>query len=681
MRTRALSSSLLLIAGLAAGAASGQTRWPSLEEQLARDRVPAGSALAKLIAQNQDFQLLHPGEARDEAGVPPWLRVLWRKKHPESEFSPVTGGYPLVIKEIHEWMVHHPDLPAREPETGAAAAASKAASLGSDLDISGARGNAESDIRINPWDPDRIISSANNLTFGTGMAVFYSHDGGTTWKQTTLIPFPEDEFLSDPAMEWTSDGTAWATAIGVDTGELILRLRVYRSSDGGATWVQDATISGGQEEADRQMTWADHSAASPFKDHFYVIWHNGPRIYVNRRKANGTWGGPVQVSGSETAFGIGSDVKTNSAGHVFAFWPDVARRKINFSKSTDGGATFSKPISVASTFDSFMVPIPAQSRRGAPIYVSAGAYKSGRKNLVYAVWTDITGVVPGCKNALNEPRENVASECKTRIWFSRSTNGGVRWTKARMLNDAATKNDQFMPALAVDETTGALGLIYYDTAGEERTKTNLWYQSSFNDGVTWSAPVRVTSAASDLHDYNSFQYGDYNSLSGIAGTFFPSWTDRRGTGLSAVWTVKISDRKDAKCRTTELFAEGFASAAASVAVPERATETRLSFWHRRRFASGLNAGSLEVSVDGGPATAVPATAIVSGAGAAASGEEALFKGMDASPVNTVVDLDSVCGAAGCAGRTLRLFFSAGDLPAEKPDRWLLDDVVVTACMR
>ena len=51
----------------------------------------------------------------------------------------------------------------------------------------------------------------------------------------------------------------------------------------------------------------------------------------------------------------------------------------------------------------------------------------------------------------------------------------------------ASLNDQFNQWLAVDETDGTLGIIYYDTVADAgRKKTDVWYQSSFDDGVTWS---------------------------------------------------------------------------------------------------------------------------------------------------------------------------------------------------
>jgi hypothetical protein len=678
------------LAGTASAAES--PRWPSLHRQLADDRVAPESALAKLIAENQDFHLLRPEEVRDSLPVPPWLRVLWRKRHPEAELSgnDRSGGYPHVLKEIHEWMIHHQDLQRGKPEPDVAPRQTKAVGTGPDIKISGDAGNprSESDIRVNYWNPSQIIAASNNIIKSGGQAQFYSRDGGRTWGQTTLPLLDGDIFHSDPTVDWTSDGTAWTVTIGISE-EFDLRLKAYRSTDGGATWRFDGFVSGGQVEADKQMIWVDHSATSPFRDNLYVIWHNGRRVYMNRRTPNGGWGEPVLVSGRETqGTGIGSDVKVNGAATVYGFWPDTATQKIFMVRSTNGGVSFSKPVAITRTVGWYTIGVPAQSRRQILIYVTGGAWRSGKRDLVYAAWTDLDGG-PSCSHWSAEPFENPDSPCRSRIWFSRSTNGGKRWSRPRMINHPSGLNDQFNPWLVVDEATGAVAIIYYDTVGESRKRTNVWYQSSFDDGVTWSAPFRVTTAASDASaesgDIN--QYGDYNGLSGFAGTFFPTWTDRRssGSGREEIWTAALVDTKSAACQTTELFTHGVGNGMVGFAVPEEATEARLSFWHLRKFRSGANAGSLQVSIDGGPPVPVPAWAIATGAGAGRAAE-ALFTGVDDVPVQTTVDLDAVCnavigGTEGCAGRTLRLLFSAGTDRSATGDAWLLDDVSLTACTR
>ena len=74
--------------------------------------MPPGSALEELIAQNQEFHLLAPEEATDAFPVPPWLRVYWRKEHPEIDMPDrdPAESYPLALKEIHLWMKTHPSL-------------------------------------------------------------------------------------------------------------------------------------------------------------------------------------------------------------------------------------------------------------------------------------------------------------------------------------------------------------------------------------------------------------------------------------------------------------------------------------------------------------------------------------------------------------------------------------------
>ena len=543
---------------------------PTVEEQLSELKISRGSGLGKLIEENQDLHLLGQEEVNDKAGLPPWLRVYWRKRHPKQAYSPndPTGGYPRVLKKIYLDMRSQQNRDsslAATPESQPAPSAptdlstaeggdeERAINPGSNVRTSGQQfaSLSESDIRVNYNDTSKIIAASN----GAGpQPQFYSTNGGTSWSQTTLPLVLGDERHSDPTVDWTSDGTAWATTIGLQdvtpTSEGTLRLRSYKSTDGGSTWTFDGTISGNQTSADKQMMWVDHSATSPFKDNIYVIWHNEQPVFVNRRTGpSGSWQTPVRVSGGETTgTGIGGDIKTNSSGDVFAFWPDTISKNLFVAKSTNGGATFSAPVRIARTFDAYDIGVPSFATRRALIYISGGAYRTATKDLAYAVWTDLSGVA-GCNSGGAEPGTgdelgtNVASTCKTRIWFSRSTDGGATWQAAKMVNNQASRNDQFNPCLAVDETNGALVVIYYDTVNDPgRRKTDLWVQSSSDDGATWSTAVKVTTAQTDETGSGAElgnQYGDYNGLSGYDGRFFPCWTDRRNGLREEIWTSPL----------------------------------------------------------------------------------------------------------------------------------------------
>jgi hypothetical protein len=669
---------LTLAVGVRAQTDSPSPAWPTLEEQLSRDRVIPGSALEAFIRDNQDFGLLRPEEAKDKIPVPAWLRVAWRKEHPEMVYpaDDPTGGYPFVLKEIHEWMETHQNLRAGDPTSakGMLKAIVEAATAGLNLRISGAATNArsESDIRVNYWDTDKIISASNNIGGNGRQAQFFSTDGGATWGQTFLPLTAGDAFHSDPTVDWTSDGTAWSTTIGIAGGQL--RMRSYKSVDNGATWTFDATFSGAHTSADKQIMWVDHSDTSPFKNNIYVCWHNGQPQFVNRRTGPaGSWGTPLQISGAEsTGTAIGCDIKSNSSGDVFAFWPTTGNRRIIVSKSTNGGVSYGPPVVVTNTAGSFDIGVPSFNNRRILIYVSGGAYKTATKNNVYASWGDLSKAT-GCTAPGNEPGSNVASNCKARVWFSRSTDGGATWSTPVKINDQAGRNDQFNHWLVVDETTGQLAIIYYDTVDDAgRKKVHVYYQASFDDGSTWSTPLRVTTAQTDETvggADSGNQYGDYNSLSGYAGTFFPSWTDRRNNAREEIWTAAIDE---AVCTTKPFYSNGFetgtglsnwsrgtfvgggitfdwrgiqtctantgtkifrfgnntcttnysnnnfsfalANGPAGVSIPAGAKDSRLSFWHRRSFEAGADGGTLAVAVGSDPNYYfIPASAILSGA--------------------------------------------------------------------
>jgi hypothetical protein len=418
---------------------------------------------------------------------------------------------------------------------------------GANVRVSGAQTapRSESDIRINFLNPSQVIAASNNISSSGRQGQYYSSNGGSTWGQTTLPLTSTDAFHSDPTVDWRSNGTAWATTIGINNSGTSLKMRTYTSSTGGSSWTFESTFSGTQTSADKQMVWIDHSSTSTRKDSIYACWHNGNPAYINRRTATGAWGTPLQVSGAEsTGTAIGCDIKTNSTGDVFVFWPTTSNRRVIVRKSTDGGATWSAAVIVRTMFDAYDIGIPSFANRRALIYTSGGAYRSGTINNVYVAWTDLTGAT-GCTSASNEPGTNASSSCKTRIWFSRSTDGGTTWSSAVMINNQASLNDQFNQALAVDESTGRIAIIYYDTVGDSTRKTtNVYYQTSADNGATWSAATKVTTASTNetiAGADSGNQYGDYNSLTGWASKFLPSWTDRRSGAKEEIWTAPITE--------------------------------------------------------------------------------------------------------------------------------------------
>jgi len=563
-RFRPIFWALLLLMPLRLAAAPGEGAappWPTLAEQLAGDCIAPDSALAKLVADNQEFWMLRADEREDSLRIPFWLRVLYRKEHrgPDFTFSAddPTKGYPHVLREGYRKLLANQNDPgvilraAEEdpawvtfPAFGAQPPPSPEAAIGANLSMSGTQSTRrnESCVQVNYWNPNLILSASNESANPQGQ--FYSTDGGATWQRVDLPILSGDTYHSDPWVDWTSDGTAWTCTMGCKSSKAYLRL--YQSTDNGASWVFHSTISGTQSGVDKQMGWVDHSTCSPYVNQMYFLWHNGNPAYVNVLPPGGSFGTPVQLSGAEsTGTCIGADIKTNAYGDVFAFWPTTTNRRLVLRKSTDGGASWSSALVVWTMYDAYDIGIPAMAGRRAMVYVTSGAYRTPTRNEVYLAWMDLSGET-GCTAAGNEPNTTVTSTCKTRIWFSRSADGGATWSAPVKINNQASKNDQFSPWMAVDETTGAIGIAYQDTVADTgRLKSDVWFQSSADGGVTWTSAQKVTTAMTDETgsgaDSTGMQYGDYNGLAGYAGTFFPSWTDRRSGSLEEIWTAKITD--------------------------------------------------------------------------------------------------------------------------------------------
>jgi hypothetical protein len=410
--------------------------------------------------------------------------------------------------------------------------------------LSGAQtsGRSESDLRFNYNNLSQVIGASNNNSRST-QAQFYSSDGGSTWSQASLPAVTGDSLQSDPAVDWTSDGKAWALTVGV--GTTANSVRAFKSTDAGKTWTFDATISGTQNNVDKPNLWVDHSPSSPHKDNLYALWwNNGPTYVARRAGPGGTWQAPQQISGSETSGGSdGGDIKTNTFGEVFAFWPSEGTRELYVSKSTDGGVKWGTPVKIANTNGAFLIHPPAQSGRGALLYITAGAYRTATEDRVYACWADLAGGA-GCSSQSDEPGSNVGSACKMRIFFAISTDGGATWGAPKKLNDQSSKNDQFFPRLALDETSGDLMVVYYDTVADPgRLKTDVWMQSSTDGGETWSGAQKITTQQTDEATANNDkgnQYGDYIGLTGYAGQFFACWTDRRSGSFEEIWGAPIA---------------------------------------------------------------------------------------------------------------------------------------------
>jgi hypothetical protein len=124
------------------------------------------------------------------------------------------------------------------------------------------------------------------------------------------------------------------------------------------------------------------------------------------------------------------------------------------------------------------------------------------------------------------------------IYAKKSTDKGATWSAAATLSAAGTEAE----APAVESTgNGDVRAFYFQTTGTDVDTWNVYYRTSADGGLTWSAAVDISDASSGAA-YKSAAgfrevYGDYGEM-GItsAGKSFAIWGEGDSyTGPGGVW--------------------------------------------------------------------------------------------------------------------------------------------------
>ena len=412
--------------------------------------------------------------------------------------------------------------------------------------------HVESAVAANPRDPLNLVATAITFTLPQGGYVnktYATFDGGFSWYDARL---PEEPNLGsiDPKVAFTPKGTALQVG-------LVQGMSVYRSEDGGRSWLAPARLGRGY---DRVAIAVDHSTA-PTAGRIYVTGNleAGPRIH--RSAADGrTFEGPVTLPGI-----VVTDVLVLSDGSVLVplyTGPDLRLPENRGSPmaaystvlSTDGGAAFGglRPGFEQQRYstDSTLRRRRAESIVGYNTATFAADVRSARyRDRVYAAFPDM-------RWAGGKPRIAV-------VW---SSDRGASWSAPVMIDASAPASaSQFLPAIAVNDS-GVVGVMWLDTrASTADDAYDVFYSTSLDGGRTFLPAVRVSSETSRpagpgnlrpglgrlrysgdtlvmdfLSGYSRWRdVGDYIGLTTDAkGVFHPVWPDSRN-GTFQLQTARI----------------------------------------------------------------------------------------------------------------------------------------------
>jgi hypothetical protein len=393
--------------------------------------------------------------------------------------------------------------------------------------------------------PGSCSASAASNTFGDCAPLAYVSSNGSSWSHTALPRTWNGTTFGigfDPGVDVDKNGTFFFSYGVAPLGGSYPNAIVMVKSTNGLNWTQVTPVTFNRNRYfDDKYYLAIDRSSSAFANRIYVSWDrnqgNNQILYIAYSSDGGsTWSAPIKVNDGTTKFErvIGAYPAVNqTTGVVYDSWHDYAKNIIYVDKSTNGGVTWGSDVAAATTHAGFGTDIGCVGGRSQG---PAHALKVGPSGALYLVYADKVGGGPNNNRGFD-------------ILLTRSTNGGATWSAPVTLNNDTGSADQFHPTLSV-ESNGSGGdkvtVTFYDRRDDaQNCAAHVYATQSTDNGATWSANVRETSATSNF-DGNPNGPGDYSSSTPFSTAVWPFFCDHRTSnpetslaGAFEIYTVNV----------------------------------------------------------------------------------------------------------------------------------------------
>ena len=356
-------------------------------------------------------------------------------------------------------------------------------------------------ISVDPTDGNKMTigwRQFNNVTSNFRQGGWgYTTDAGITWTFPGVLE--NNVFRSDPVTKSNETGTFFYLSLESDTNTSFFCDNVYRSTNGGQSWVElqpDRQAGGGDKQ------WFTIDMTNGIGHGFQYQLDDGANCsgggveFQRSTDGGATWQAPVAIPNGPIYGSL--DVDTN--GNVFVGGEGNTFYCIRSSNAQNGNQTpsFDRVTSVNMGGDlGFGGAINPGGLTGM-LFLAVDRSGGSTNNNVYM----LASVVPPARNT-------------TDVMFVRSTDGGSTFSAPHKVNDDPVNPSKWhwFGTFAV-APNGRLDAVWYDTRNaSNNTDSQLFYSYSTDAGVTWSPNVAVSNSFNPFEGYpNQNKLGDYITI-------------------------------------------------------------------------------------------------------------------------------------------------------------------------
>jgi len=338
---------------------------------------------------------------------------------------------------------------------------------------------------------------------------------------------------------------------------------VYRTTDGGATWVETAKFTANDPDYFDQLGVSVGVSGSLIvvgaaEDDDFGLQDSGAAFIYRTADDGATWTETAKLTASDAAsydrFGttvsidgslavVGKPMSTSGSAYCF--------------RTLDGGATWIETAKLtasdAGANDFFGASVGVS---GSLIVVGAPTHiKTGKSGFAYiyrtlddgATWTetakltandaaagDLFGTsvaVDGSLVIVGSPQDDDAGAVSGSAYIYRTADGGATWTEVKKLTAAdAARGDQFGYSVDLSGSLAVVGAMY-----DDGSRGAAYAFRSSGGGETWTQVAKLTASDAAAID----RFGNSVAVSGSFAAVGAYWNDDAGSNSGSAYTFSL----------------------------------------------------------------------------------------------------------------------------------------------